>query len=238
LNIYKDFKSDVLEDEKPETVLFVTFLREKATKNLGIELINKYFREHCSRKGIWHNKDFNRYYFAKQSDNILESSEKDNRIKKVYRRERYKSKQDKSAEREVVTWYSYYDKTSYYRHFAFEIGYYFDGNSLFVAITPKYLFTSDGRNVLEDRKKVTKYTNFLTSREFNQQVLNHIYFVVQYLSDRKGFVLAKTDVFSLELSNLIKLQVPFGIMGKQDNALNKYSKPVQEEPIPIQQELF
>jgi hypothetical protein len=114
-------------------------------------------------------------------------------------------------QREVVTNYNYYEKPSFFRHFAFEINYFFDDQALLLAITPKYLFTSDRKTVLGDRKKITQYTNFLTSKEFNQQVLNHIYFIVQYLSDKGEFIIADYDNCKISLSSLIKINVSFGI---------------------------
>lgn len=113
------------------------------------------------------------------------------------------------TEREVVTYYNYYKKVSFYRHFAFEVNYFDDGQSLYLAITPKYFFTSDGKNVLDDRKKITQYTNYLTSKEYNQQVLNHIYFIVQYLSNRGDFVISDNENCTISLGKLIRQNVPF-----------------------------
>lgn len=187
LKYYPDFIKNVLESDKKETLSFKNFLNEKITKNWGIELINKYFKSHCSDKGIWYNKDFNRYYFAKFRDEAIETEQKENYEKKVFRKESNRSKKNRETEREVVTYYNYYEKVSFYRHFAFEASYFDDGQSLFLAITPKYFFTSDGKTVLDDPKKITQYTNYLTSKEYNQQVLNHVYFIVQHLSDRGEF---------------------------------------------------
>lgn len=224
LDIYKDFKADVLVDASYESILLRDFLREKKTKNIGIELINRYFRSLCSEKGLSFNNDYKRFYFAKQTDNALSTEDKPNFQKKVYRKATYQSKRNLETEREVVTWYNYYDKTSFFRHMAFEVGYSFDGDDLYMSITPKYLFTQDGRAVLDDKKKVTKYTNYKTAREFNQQVLNHIYFIVEYLSDRKGIILAARDDFSIILSDLIKMEVPFGIAEHTDTVPAKRKK--------------
>lgn len=237
LSAYKDFKTDVLEEGVPKTILFRDFLRDKQTKNIGIELINRHFVSLCAEKGVRFNKDYNRYYFAKQTNKELSAEDKPNFQKKVYRKVTYKSKRNLETEREVVTWYNYYNKTSFFRHMAFEVGYSFDGTDLFLSITPKYLFTEDGRAVLEDKKKVTNYTNYKTAREFNQQVLNHVYFIVEYLSGSKGIALATRDDFSIILSDLIKMEVPFGIAEHTDIILAKRKKVANSTDGSVQTEL-
>lgn len=233
LENYPDFIKDVLDSKNHETIHFKKFLNEKLTRNWGIELINKYFREYCSEKGIWFNKDFNRFFFAKKNDVVIESEKKKNFEKNVFRIEKYKTKKNMSSKREVVSWYNYYDKTSFYRHFAFEIGYFSDEQSLYLSITPKYLFTEDGKRVLEDRKKVSKYTTFLTSREFNQQVLNQVYFIKEFLSNKGDFTLANYGNCTISFSNLIQIKVPFGI------GSTNLSKPSKNNPnLPIQGNLF
>lgn len=234
LENYPDFIKEVVEEKKYETFHFKKFLNDKQTKNWGIELINKYFREHCSEKDIWFNKDFNRFYFAKKHDTIIDSEKKKNFEKNVFRIERYKTKKNMSSKREVVSWYNYYDKTSFYRHFAFEIGYFSDEQSLYLSITPKYLFTEDGRKVLEDRKKVSKYTTFLTSREFNQQVLNQIYFIKEFLSNKGNFTIANYGNCTISLSDLIQIKVPFGIASSNSH------KPLKKNitNLPVQGSLF
>lgn len=212
LQCYPDFINKVLKNEKKETFSFKRFLNEKDKKNWGIELINKYFKDYCSEKGIWYNRDLRRYYFAKLKSNSIVTETRSNYVKQVFRKERNRSKRDRETEKEVVAHYSYYEKVSFYRHVAFEIGYFYDGHSLFLSITPKYFFTSDGKNVLENKEKVTQYTNYLTSREFNQQVLNQIYFIVQYLTNNEGeIVLSDYENCIISLSKLIRIQVPFGI---------------------------
>ena len=211
LENYPDFIKEVVEEKKYETFNFKKFLNDKQTKNWGIELINRYFKEHCSEKDIWFNKDYNRFYFGKKSNTIIDAEKKKNFEKNVFRIERYRTKKNIQSKREVVSWYNYYDKTSFYRHFAFEIGYFSDEQSLYISITPKYLFTEDGRKVLEDRKKISKYTTFLTSREFNQQVLNQIYFIKEFLSHKGVFTIANYGNCTISLSDLIQIKVPFGI---------------------------
>jgi len=236
LKHYPDFIEKVLESDKKETLSFKKILNEKETKNWGVELINKYFKDHCAEKGIWYKKDFNRYYFAKLNDDALETEIKNNYEKKVFRKEKNRSKKDRETEKEVVTYYNYYEKVAFYRHVAFEANYFYDGQSLFLAITPKYLFTNDGKTVLEDRKKVTQYTNYMTSREFNQQVLNQIYFIVQYLSNRGEFIISNYENCTISLSKLIRINVPFGIPKVSGQTIQKKNSSGDQQY--IQQSLF
>jgi hypothetical protein len=236
LRMYPDFIKNVLEDDSKQTLSFSMFLREKEIKNWGIELINKYFKQHCSEKGIWYNKDFNRYYFAKLKDDVIETEQKDNYEKKVFRKENNRSKKNRETEREVVTCYNYYGQVSFYRHFAFEACYFDDGQSLFLSITPKYFFTNDGRTVLDDPKRITQYTNYLTSKEYNQQVLNHVYFIVQYLANRGEFVISNYENCTISLDKLIRINVPFGI--QKVSGQNSQKNSISGEPKDIQISLF
>jgi len=155
----------------------------------------------------------------------------------VYRKNNYvpKTRYIDTIERETVTRYNYYEKVDFYRHFAFEVYYFFDDDNLYISVTPKYLFTSDGKHVLEDKKRITRYTNFMTSREFNQQVLNHIYFVFHYLSENKDYLsLADYDNCSLSISKMITIDVPFSI----DSYVIKEDIPEITEPDIIQGLLF
>jgi hypothetical protein len=237
LEQYSDFFKEFVDNAKPEIIHFKSFIRDKEKRNYSIELLNKYFRDHCYKKGVGFNKEYNRFYFKKFNEEPESKIEKPTYIKEVYRTNNYvpKARIRASIERETVTRYTYYNKVDFYRHFAFETFYFLDEDNLYISITPKYLFTSDGKNVLEDKKKVTRYTNYLTSKEYNQQVLNHIYFVFQYLSDNKDVIsLADYENCIISISRMITFEVPFSI----DNDISKNETIVDTEPDLIQGLLF
>jgi hypothetical protein len=77
---------------------FIIF-REESKNDFGIELINKYFKSHCARKGIWYNKEFSRFYFAKQNEEAIETETRDNCEKKIFRKEKNRSKKKRETER-------------------------------------------------------------------------------------------------------------------------------------------
>jgi hypothetical protein len=235
LKHYTEFSKMFVEESPPSVSFFKTFLNNPQTRNYAIELINKYLRDYFYRKGIGYNKDYNRFFFKNFNKEPLSSETKPNFIKEVYRVENYLSKKrtKTETEREVVTSYKYYDNTEFYRHLAFEVYYFLDNDNLNISITPKYLFTSNGKEVLSDKKKITRYTNYLTSREFNQQVLNHIYFIYQYLSENKETIqITNFENCTLSLSKMVIIKVPFSI-----DFCNKSEKKELDENI-IQQRLF
>lgn len=214
LDQFPEFCKKFIKQDPPEIILFKKFLKEKITKNYAIELLNKYFRAHCFKKGIGYIKDYNRYFFKKFNNEPLSRLEQKTFVKEVYRINNYKPKLARRdlVERETVTRYCYHDSVDFYRHFAFESHFFQDDSNLYVSITPKYFFTSDGKNVLEDKKRITRYTNYMTSREFNQQVLNHIYFIYQYLSDNKDHIcLADFENCTISIARMISIQAPFSI---------------------------
>jgi len=230
LEKYPEFYQNFIECNTLEQLYFKRFLREKKTRNFGIELINKYFKSHCYEKGIGYNKDYKRFYFKKFTEEEIEKKETKSYVKRVFRVENYipKSGKRKSSEREVVTSYVYYNKTAFIRHFAFETYYFLNEDNLYLTITPKYLFTVDGKEVLEDKKKVTKYTNYMTSREMNQQVLNHIYFIFQYLSENKEqIILANFGNCNIAISKMKTFQVNFGIGWEPEKKFKQTTKKLE-----------
>ncbi|MBK0401802.1 DUF4365 domain-containing protein [Adhaeribacter sp. BT258] len=192
------FKSKILASDVKETVYYNDILEDRALRNNYIELINEYVRKHLYSKRLKFNKDYKRYYFAKPSE--ADSREISYRSRKMNR----------STPRTVVNKYTY-GKDTFYRHAALGIEYHFIEDKLYFVMNPKYLFTHDGNDTLSP-DKITKYTNFLTAREFNQQILNTVHFFFDYLSNvEDGISLWDYNKHKILLSKYISFFVKFGI---------------------------
>lgn len=198
--IFPDFKKLTIKDlsTKVESIPFKTFIKNPTTYSYSIELLNKVLKDFAGSKGVYYNKQYNRYYFTLRKE--LDE-----------RKVPYLTRHKRRMERKVVI-YKKYIVTEFYRHFGFATNYILNEEGLFILFNPKLLFTSDRKNVLENKKKITELTNFITSREHNSQCLNHIHFIFQFLSAGTGTItITNFDNSTLVLSKYISLVVPYGI---------------------------
>ena len=145
-----------------------------------------------------YSKDYRRYYFHKPKESDTKSilAKHENR--------------NNTRPKKVVEYYEY-GKDKFYRHSAVEFQHQFIEGYLYLSILPKYLFTKNGRETLEP-KLITKYTNYLTMREFNKQVLGNIRFIFRYLSDSNQEIIVYADNnFEIAIGATYRPQVNFGI---------------------------
>jgi hypothetical protein len=135
-------------------------------RNTAVRLLNLHIKQFLWTREIRYNKDYNRFYFSKPKQGDKLTIE-------------YTTRKDQLETRTVVASYTY-AKQSFYRHFAFEYSWLFDNQEVYLVLIPKYLFTTDGFKTLPP-DRITKLTNYLTAREFNSTILNHIHFIQSYL---------------------------------------------------------
>jgi hypothetical protein len=206
---FKSFIDFAIEEDKPEVINFELIQKSQTYRRNLIELLNLMFKDFVSKKGIWYNRDYRRYYFSKPK----ESNERLIEKKSI--------KTGKRSDKKVVTFHQY-GKDQFYRHNAFEIDYVFEGDSLFMLVNPKYLFTTDGKMTLPPAK-ITKYTNYLTAREWNNQVLDQLYQVVNFITNAEhGIDVVNTEDLKFGLTSFIHQEVKFGI--PSDIPLERTSK--------------
>lgn len=175
---YKTFCEEIIDYNTKNRESFKQKLMDDEYYKICIELINRQFKAVVYDKKIGFNHKYIRYYFMPLHKDF---DEKKGKFK--LRREFYSSKTERNTPKTVVNFYTY-GKNSFYKHFAFETKPVIINGSLYLIINPKYLFTSDGKEPLDDPDLITKLTNYLTSRERNQQILNHIHFIYWSLSDK------------------------------------------------------
>lgn len=165
---YPDFYEEVLFNGSGSLMTFNEILSDTNLRNHYIELINQHIKDFLRKQAMIFTKGYKRYFFSKPVDEDI-------------REVTYKTRKTKQVKTKKVVSYHEYGKDKFYRHWALSIEYFFTDEDLFAIFHPKYFFSLDGTTPLQP-KDITKYTNFLTSREFNASVINNIHFFIDYLS--------------------------------------------------------
>ena len=203
---YKKFCEEIIDYNSKNKESFKKKLLEEDYYRICIELINRQFTTVAYSKKIGFNRKYKRYYFMPLHKDF---DEKKGKFK--LRREFYSSKTERNTPKTVVNFYTY-GKNSFYKHFAFETKPIIIEGSLYLIINPKYLFTSDGKVPLDDPDLITKLTNYLTSRERNQQILNHVHFIYWSLSDKTKLInICELPDSEIVLTKYISEKVNFSI---------------------------
>lgn len=227
------FRENVLENQNGIKTNIKKFINSGLEeKKIIIRILNRYLNHFFYKKGLRYQKEYNRYYFAKFNEESLETKEKLNSKREVFRFERSKGKSGRTDSRAVVSKYTYYETSSFFRHLAFQHSYEWIDSNLFMLIHPKYFYTEDGNNPLENKERITRLTNTLKQSERNTQYLNHLFFLRNYL-DKGEIKLFYEDVSNkLSIGSFEMVNVNFGIM--EDKPTFK----VKIEKDPSQMKLF
>ena len=167
-NGYSSFKKKVLQDVPAKLITYAQILEDRKLRNYYIELLNQYLKYFFRTKKMTFQKDYNRYYFwiPKEEESVI--------IPAVTR------KRGQQTQKEAVKKYTY-GKLTFFRHYALECKHFFLCNELYLILQPKYYFTENGKTPLAP-KYITKLTNYLTSREYNNHFCDWLHFWFSYLS--------------------------------------------------------
>ena len=219
---FDSFIEKILEEEKEIRIIEYNDLKQNEVyKRNYSEIIKLILKEFLSSKGIFFNREYNRFYFIK-------SKEEDTRSETVKSR-----KTEGDNDYNVVTHHTY-GKDTFYRHVAFEIDFFYTNSDLFLILNPKYLFTLDGKETLEP-KKITKYTNFIVNRQWNNAVVDQLYRLFSFLQNEKeGIGLVNHGNLNISLSHFLHQNVNHCILHDQPKPRKKES----ESNLPEQQDLF
>ena len=155
----------IITNDKAELVQYNDIIDNQIIPNHYVELLNEYIRDRLKSKRISYNPKYKRYYFSFHPD-------KDQAPLSVETKTRIRGD---VTERKVVTWHEYGTKYKFYRHLAFNLHFHFIEGDLYITLAHKYFFTEDGRKTLPP-KEITKFTNFLTARDFNDKYYNWLHF--------------------------------------------------------------
>ena len=192
------FKTHVVKPETEKVIQFKNVVYDKDMRNHFVELIRIYLKKFLGSKGIYLNKDYNRFYFT---------IKKDEGVRSILAKTR---KQGRRTPKEVAKFYSY-GKYQFYRHSAFEIEF-IHAESMYICITPTYFITTDGKTPA-DGKLASKFIITQKSREFNPNVANNVHTIFSYLSNSEGdgITVLNQDNIEIEFSSYIPQILPFSI---------------------------
>jgi hypothetical protein len=200
-NAFPGFRDEVIEYSSKKELIVRELLKDKDSRRLVAELMNLEFKQLCYNEKISFNKQYGRYFF------LIKGKTFNSRV------EYYDSKSGKRKDtHRTVVAFKEYKTRNFYRHFAFETKFIVNDEGFFMVINPQYLFTNNGFNPLEDKSEITKLTNYLTSKERNQQVLNHVHFIFSFLANGKQkLIMSAIEGSEIELSSYQFFNVDFGI---------------------------
>jgi hypothetical protein len=158
----------------------------------------------------------------------IEENFDEKKVRKVYRRVEYNSKTEEEQDRGVVVYFDYHNKSQFIRHYAFDANHLLIDDKLYLAITPKFLFTNDCKKVLENKKRVTSLTNALTKQQYNNNFVDYLYFIFHYLSNNKKYInISEIENSNISLGFFWQDEVNFGIANEQRPKIENSEKAVQ-----------
>jgi hypothetical protein len=147
-----------------------------------IELLHANLRDHCYKKELVYNKEYDKFYFPASPLKTRKIS--------------WKSEK-RRAERQVASYYSA-GGASFYLHRAVNLRFITLGEHVYLMMDPGLLFTSDGRTPITS-ERFRRMSTHLTHDQYNLLVLNDIQFWASVLSTYPG----KIRISSLDCEILI-----------------------------------
>ena len=155
---------------------FAAWLDDFDLRNNLVYMINQLFGSHCYHCGLAYNPDFKRTYFPRESDDDAD---------KAFTRTWKSPRTNRDAPPRTVVRFYEYGTFQFWRHLAAEFRFEQYGDKWFLRVTPKYLFTNDGKEPCNPAL-VGPYTTKLKAMEHNPQVMNHVLFWGQTLADGRA----------------------------------------------------
>lgn len=161
----------VFSNPKSREIISYENIKDQDIRNKYHELLNNHIADFLFEKNrISFSRSYKRFFFLRKETN----DRKEKYFSRVYKQQRIKT---------LVKYYEY-GNDKFYRHLAFEINFMNVDNKLILIFNHKYFFTVDGKNPIEP-SKITKYTNYLTAREYNSAAINTIFTIISIISNEK-----------------------------------------------------
>ncbi len=155
--------------------------KDEARRRDYIFLLNQLLGIHRRECGLRYNPDFERNYFPRQDQTRSE-----------FKRSWVNIRTGRTAPSRIIAKYYVYGIKRFWRHLAVKLSFRPIGNSWFLQVVPKYLFTDDGE-IPSDRDLVGPYSTRLKAKERNIAVLNHVLFWADILSQQNPAIELKLD---------------------------------------------
>jgi len=141
-----------------------------------VYLLNQLIGKIRFERHLRYNRDYERTYFP-----LPERDEKETKL------DWFNVRTMKKAPPRTVVRYYEYGLDRFWRHLACHLSLFRFGSAWFLRIIPKYFYTTDGETPC-DGDMVGSYTTRQKAKEHNMQVLNHVLFWADYLSNKKDFI--------------------------------------------------
>lgn len=191
------FQQSVIKPTTEKIIYYKDIAHNKELRNHFIELIRVYFKKFLGSKGIYLNKEHNRFYFSIRDGEPVRS---------IFAKTR---KQGRLTPKQVVKFYNY-GKYHFYKHHAFEIEI-LHAENIYLCITPTYLITTDGKTPI-DGKIASKFIIPQKNMEFNPKVADNVHTIYSYLAkDNDDIIVTNSDNIEIEISSYIPLLLPYSI---------------------------
>lgn len=193
----KYFQQSVIKTATEKIIHYKDIAHNKDLRNHFTELIRVYLKKFLGSKGIYLNKDHNRFYFSIREGEAIRS---------ILAKTR---KQGRLTPKQVVKFYTY-GKYQFYRHHAFEIEI-LHAENIYLCITPTYFITTDGKTPIDGRI-ASKFIIPQKNMEFNPKVADNVYTIYSYLAkDNDNIIVTNSDSIEIEISSYILLSLPYSI---------------------------
>jgi len=191
------FQEHIIKSEDKQIFQWKDVKTDKIMRNHYSELLRIYLKQFFGSKGIYLNKEHNRFYFG------IRQGEAERSIQALTR------KRGILSAKQVVKFYSY-GKYQFFKHHAFAMEF-IHSEDIYVCFTPTYLITADGKNPV-DGKTASKFINWMKRREYNPDVANHIQTIFSFLAGKnEDITVSNPDNLEIMLSSWIPFTLPFSI---------------------------
>ena len=212
----KFFVQVVSEGQKRSDYAFRDVVDSAVLRTYYVELLNEYIRDFMGKRGLKYQRDFRRYYFNLREPEVERTATYTSRVHR------------KKSEKTVVKYYEY-AADKFYRHDAVSLQPLFVDNRVYLVVSPKYLFTLDRTTPLPG-DKITRYTNYLNMRVWNNGVLSQLHFWHDFLARSGGEITVfdggPVNQDSITLGNAVNFDVGFGIpLEGQKRSLRQKGRP-------------
>jgi len=159
--------------------------KDACKRNDLVFLLNQLLGSHLWRCGLAYSRDYKRSYFRRLDD-----------VHTVFRKPWYNVRTGANVVPRITVQYYEYGLDKFWRHTAANINFKPIGDSWFLQIVPRYFFTEDGEIPCHG-DMVGPYTTKLKAREWNPQVLNHVLFWSDVISQGQPEIQIKLHQYTL-----------------------------------------